>query len=122
MDRVVSRYTEGDRGDGGYSFVCPGCGHLHAVPIGKGAGPRWGFNGSETAPTFTPSLLVRAERWDPPVTGENLEAFKRAPWPQRKVASICHSFVTDGKIRFLGDCTHALAGQTVALPSVKDEE
>ncbi|WP_241754456.1 hypothetical protein [Cupriavidus basilensis] len=28
---------------------------------------------------------------------------------------VCHSFVTDGRIQFLGDCTHALAGQTVPL-------
>ena len=28
----------------------------------------------------------------------------------------CHTFVTDGRIQFLGDCTHALAGQTVDLP------
>jgi len=27
----------------------------------------------------------------------------------------CHSFITDGQIKFLGDCTHELAGQTVAL-------
>ena len=31
------------------------------------------------------------------------------------VCSVCHSFVTDGKIQFLGDCTHELAGQTVEL-------
>jgi hypothetical protein len=30
--------------------------------------------------------------------------------------SICHSFVTDGRIQFLNDCTHSLAGQTVDLP------
>jgi hypothetical protein len=28
----------------------------------------------------------------------------------------CHSFVTNGKIQFLADCTHKLAGQTVELP------
>ena len=27
----------------------------------------------------------------------------------------CHSFVTDGKIRFLNDCTHEMAGETVDL-------
>jgi hypothetical protein len=30
--------------------------------------------------------------------------------------SICHSFVRDGRIEFLSDCTHRLAGQTVDLP------
>lgn len=28
---------------------------------------------------------------------------------------VCHSFVTDGKIRFLSDCTHDLADQTVPM-------
>lgn len=32
---------------------------------------------------------------------------------------ICHSFVTDGKIRFLNDCTHDLAGQTVDLKPIE---
>jgi hypothetical protein len=35
---------------------------------------------------------------------------------------VCHSFVTDGKIQFLSDCTHALAGQTVALPDWPTED
>ena len=30
----------------------------------------------------------------------------------------CHSFVRDGKIRFLADSYHELAGQTVDLPEV----
>jgi hypothetical protein len=29
---------------------------------------------------------------------------------------VCHSFVRDGQIQFLGDCTHALKGQTVERP------
>lgn len=31
---------------------------------------------------------------------------------------VCHSFVTAGRIEFLPDCTHALAGQTVDLPEI----
>lgn len=31
---------------------------------------------------------------------------------------VCHSFVTDGRIQFLSDCTHSLAGQTVDLPEM----
>lgn len=30
--------------------------------------------------------------------------------------TVCHSFVTAGRIQFLGDSTHALAGQTVDVP------
>ena len=33
-------------------------------------------------------------------------------------AFVCHSFVTDGRIQFLGDCTHDLAGHTVELPDL----
>jgi len=32
--------------------------------------------------------------------------------------SVCHSYVTDGRIQFLADCTHALAGLTVDLPEL----
>jgi hypothetical protein len=33
-----------------------------------------------------------------------------------RFGKVCHSFVTDGRIQFLGDCTHALANQTFDLP------
>jgi hypothetical protein len=29
---------------------------------------------------------------------------------------VCHSFVVDGQMQMLGDCTHPLAGQIVAIP------
>jgi hypothetical protein len=40
----------------------------------------------------------------------------RAPWGEKQEQRVCHSFVTDGRIQFLSDCTHELAGQTVDLP------
>lgn len=33
---------------------------------------------------------------------------------------VCHSYVTNGRIQYLGDCTHELAGQTVDLPELVD--
>lgn len=86
--------------DGRVAFNCPGCGSIHALNVSKEGRPRWGYNGNPDAPTFTPSILVT---WD------------FGPAREKKC---CHSFVTDGRIRFLGDCTHALAGQTVDLPDV----
>jgi len=83
--------------DGRKIFYCPGCKTEHAVSIGEGR-PHWDYNGNPDTPTFTPSILVTCD-WDDPVTHE-----------------VCHSFVTDGKIHFLGDCTHAMKGQTVELP------
>lgn len=89
----------------GYQFACPGCGEPHAIPT---TGPKaWGFNGDVDRPTFTPSILVRSVKdpWGP--------VFDPTP-------TVCHSFVRDGCIEFLGDCTHPLAGQTVDLPDVHE--
>jgi hypothetical protein len=30
----------------------------------------------------------------------------------------CHLFITDGKIEYLADCTHELAGKTVEMEEV----
>jgi hypothetical protein len=107
-------------------FKCPGCGYSHGVHIAPAADgrarPVWGFNGDGDRPTFTPSVLLQTEMWEPPVTPENLAEWKRAPWEQVKVPKVCHSFVTDGRIQFLSDCTHALAGQTVELPDYPGEK
>ncbi|KWV42145.1 ammonia monooxygenase [Rhizobium altiplani] len=99
---------------GGILFWCPGCDGAHRVQVGEGPGPRWGYNSNPEAPTFSPSVLVTGHqlvmengRW----TGEWVRDAAGKP-----VLSICHSFVVDGRIQFLGDCTHALAGQTVDLP------
>ena len=51
----------------------------------------WTWNGSTNAPTLRPS--VRTE-------GHNFR---------------CHSFINDGNVQFLDDCSHELAGQTLAL-------
>lgn len=101
------------------TFWCPGCQEAHGVCIKRPkdeTGPVWGWNGSVERPTFTPSIVLQRQRWEPPVTHENLEDWKREPWEQSQVNAVCHSFVTNGRIEFLGDCTHALAGQTVDLP------
>jgi len=99
-------------------FFCPGCkcGHGFNVepnkPNGRGGMvPVWTFNGDFEKPTVRPSILVRGtvpitdEQCDRIMAGEKIE-----PKPL-----VCHSFVTDGMIQFLGDNTHALAGQTVPL-------
>jgi hypothetical protein len=79
----------------GYTlFFCPGCEQPHAVSV-KGA-YAWGYNGNAELPTFTPSVGVNLDQGNPG-------------------AGRCHSFVTDGRIQFLGDSDHSLAGQTVDL-------
>lgn len=114
----VLRSVEGGR----VAFWCPGCDGPHALRVEGDERPRWGYNGNADAPTFTPSILCAGHEWTPPVTSANLEQWKANPWKQEKVDTVCHSFVTDGRIQFLGDCTHALAGQTVDLPEWPEGE
>lgn len=72
-------------------FWCPACDSPHA-PVIEGVDP-WAWNGDRERPTVTPSIRVTDHD-----------------------GSRCHSYVTDGQIQFLSDCTHALAGQTVPIP------
>lgn len=87
--------------DGGLTWWCPGCNRAHHIRVGDGPGPRWGWNGNADKPTFTPSVLVS---YNGPDAGRD-----GAP------PAVCHSFVVDGQMQFLNDCTHGLAGQTVPI-------
>jgi len=103
---------------GSVGFLCPGCNQMHAVRISTPQN-NWTFNGDGDLPTFQPSVLVQWYSGEPPVTPDNFDEYKRAPWMQVKKHNVCHSFVTNGRIQFLGDCTHVLAGQTVDLPDFR---
>ena len=68
------------------------------LPItrGKDKGmPQWQWNGDCESPTIKPSVRQRC--------GDIL----------------CHSFVTDGQVQFLGDCSHEHAGKTLDLLDIK---
>jgi hypothetical protein len=117
----------------GYMFLCPGCDEVHIIytnrdwcneqPSGR---PCWGFNGDVNRPTFSPSLLCQGlmypsgnkfpneEEINRMRAGENLRPLMK-PY-------VCHSFIRDGKIEFLNDCTHKLKGQTVDLPDVQENQ
>lgn len=104
----------------GVQILCPAClwygsndpspHHLETdwTPPGMARSPHirpdvWTFNGDLERPVFGPSLLTwHGNRGTPSYR-------------------CCHSFIgcngaEPGQITFLGDCTHALAGQTVDLP------
>lgn len=80
---------DGDR----LTLRCPGCGTFHQVDRG------WTFNGDFERPTLSPSILARWES-------------------EGRSTKVCHSFVVDGQIQFLNDCTHSRAGETIDLPEV----
>lgn len=85
---------------GGFlAFYCPGCRCGHSIRTGDGPGPRWSFDGNAERPTFSPSVLVSTLAKD-----------------DRPARTLCHLFVRDGRIEFLTDSAHDLAGQTVDLP------
>ena len=82
--------------------LCPACGFEHKFcvdPDGTGRhGTRdvWTFDGNYDRPTFSPSMLANKNR-------------------QEDHHPLCHSFVQNGQWKFLGDCTHDMAGQTVDM-------
>lgn len=86
---------------------CPGCDIAHRPQVvgedgSVPAGPCWDWDGNLEAPTFSPSYLTW---W---TTGPEQTEHR------------CHSFIRAGHWEFLGDCTHALAGQTVPMVPVPD--
>lgn len=83
-------------------FMCPGCKEMHALNT------TWQFNGDLNKPTVNPSVLVTR-----PANPNAAEGFEKY-----RIAQRCHSFIKDGDIQFLDDCTHDLKNQTVALPEI----
>jgi len=79
------------------AFECPACGCCHFIRT-----PNWTFDGNFEKPTISPSILVNADL--------------SCPSTPR-----CHSFVKEGMIEFLSDCSHSMAGQTVELPEFTDD-
>ena len=88
--------------ESGPAHWCPGCKEMHVFyvtrPISKGA--RWTWDGNTVKPTFSPSMNISCGPWDDGTVDR------------------CHYFLRGGMIQFLGDCTHELRGQTVALPEL----
>lgn len=105
-------------GDDRYDHIlvwCPGCqysdpsdghmrGGLHGLPVTGDGSKRatWRWNGDLVNVTLEPSILTKTKR------GEQQAEF------------VCHSFLRNGQWQFLGDCTHALANQTVAMLPLPD--
>lgn len=112
-------------------FYCPGCKETHGLNIGEGH-PRWNFNEDFELPTFSPSVLVTSGHYYPDY--KNTPAGKlghcwcnfKERYPDKGEPPFkchrCHSFIREGKIQFLSDCSHELAGMTVDLPNIPNVE
>lgn len=86
-----------EKGQPDYQFWCEGCECYHGVWTTSANSNKaiWLFNGDMVKPTFNPSILVR--------------------FPYKDKMNICHSYVKEGKIQYLSDCTHKLASKTIEL-------
>ncbi len=107
------------------SFMCPGCNDNHSVRCNSSDGKSWIWNNDREKPTLTPSVLVRGTKLTE-LGEKQYELWVESGYSKTdkfdSVETICHSFVTEGKIEFLSDCTHNLRGQTVELPQWREEE
>ena len=66
--------------------------HLPVILRGARDGTNcWSWNGDTEKPTLKPSIKTECNEM------------------------VCHSFVNDGMVQFLSDCSHDLAGQTVDM-------
>ncbi len=74
-------------------FMCPGCKDEHCITR------KWSFDNNFENPTISPSILSQTSHKD--------EQFR------------CHSYIKNGMIQFLCDCTHELKNQTVELPEIE---
>lgn len=105
---------------GDVAFYCPGCKEYHYIQVRAGnEHPSWTFNGDYEKPTFSPSILVRSGHYVPGAKSDDCwcnfkERFPDEGEPPFK-CGICHSFIREGKIQYLSDCTHDYAGQTIEL-------
>lgn len=98
-------------------FECPGCGENHGVTVADEGVPHpcWTWNGSFEAPTLHPSVLAKGVK---SLSEAEVQAYLDTGKLPQPAPYVCHSWVKDGMIQFLDDCTHALAGQTVVLPDI----
>ena len=79
----------------GYLVKSPATGTIVDFEVG-----RWTFNGNMDAPTFAPSMVVPGDQSTP----------------------YEHFFVRSGKIEYLQDCAHTMAGMTVDMVGLDGEE
>ena len=77
------------------TFFCPGCQQTHTLPICPYENGL-AFSGTPDKPSLMPAVLI--------TDGTNL----------------CHSLITDGKIRYLSDSNHRLSGKEIKLPDYED--
>ena len=92
-------------------FKCPACKQCHTID------DKWTYSGTDEKPTVRAS--VKAMYVKVPENPEKDKNGKYILGSDGRILGakdmICHLFITDGAIQYLGDCTHEMAGQTVDM-------
>lgn len=98
--------------DGSHYWFCVACGRAHGGPP-----DRWTLSGNDDNPTFSPSFLIRSGHYIPGHTGECWCTYnaQHPDDPSGFRCVVCHTFVREGMIQYLSDCTHGYAGQTIDM-------
>jgi hypothetical protein len=79
-------------------YWCEGCDELHVIRFVNGLHT---WDGNIVRPTFSPSVFYEQKGAD----GRE---------------HVCHTFIRDGLVQFLDECTHHLAGLTLPLPDLPE--
>ena len=96
----MAKFEKIENTKGQYQFYCKGCDMFHDVWT-ENEGyehPIWDFNQDIDKPTISPSIFVYT-------------------YTNQK----CHSFIKNGMIQYLNDCTHELKNQTIELPDITED-
>lgn len=90
-----------------YSFYCPACARRHHI------NNTWNIYGVDK-PTVHPSVLS-LYRHPKGYTNDN-----PAPlgYTGEYVEDICHLFIREGRLEYLGDCTHSMANEIVDMVDI----
>ncbi|MCK9544275.1 MAG: DUF6527 family protein [Novosphingobium sp.] len=78
-----------------YLFYCPGCRCFHWFTT-----PRWLWNNNIESPTVTPSIVLNAQ----------------------DLKQRCHLQIINGRLRYLSDSYHYLAGITISMVDLEEIE
>jgi len=76
----------------------------------------WTWNGDVDKPTIKPSILTKSKRHITDEEADLIMSGEKIDLPDL----VCHTWVNDGKVEFLKDCTHEFAGQTMDLLDVEE--
>lgn len=97
MAKLRKTYDTGETGPD-YTFYCPGCGCDHGVWTTKFniMGAIWKFDDNMDFPNVEPSIRIK-----------------------RNEETLCHLYIKNGKIEYLADCRHELAGKTVEMEDIE---